>query len=58
MDRGSTNGAVLFFLIALGYLQVVFWGTYHDVWNAIKTSARKAGPRKMVEFYHQVCRPG
>ena len=46
IDRGSIGGALLHFMIKKGYLWCVTWGFFHDVWNTIKTAAKKTAGAK------------
>ena len=46
VDRGSTGGALLFFMISQGYLWTVAWGFFHDMWNSIKNAAKKTANGK------------
>ena len=41
IDRGSSGGTVLSFMLAQGYLWTVFWGWCHDLWNSVKTAGTK-----------------
>ena len=40
IDRGSTGAAWFYFAVHSGLLWSVHWGPYHDMWNAIKGSAK------------------
>ena len=46
IDRGSTGGALCHYKISKQYLWVVAWGFFHDVWNAVKTAAKKVKGNK------------
>ena len=68
IDRGSTGGALCHFMMSKGYLWVVAWGFFHDVWNSIKGAATKVTGNKwwnkliqfssVVNLNHGPFRPG
>ena len=41
LDRGSTNSCVVAFAQQQGLLWAPRWGPFHDLWNAVKSAAKK-----------------